>query len=134
MTKHYRRDNIQRLIEDILIDKHTYLPFKVGGKLYNPRRIINKVLSQITGELYDEGDKSELHVALEAIKTKSSNNDAWVFDKKKLYDVLEIFSEDIKNIPFDQFKQLDTQTLNDLLYNIFKDDVHLIKAKVIQAS
>jgi len=48
--------------------------------------------------------------------------------------VLEIFSEDIKNIPFDQFKQLDTQTLNDLLYNIFKNDVHLIKAKVIQAS
>lgn len=134
ITKHYRRDNIQRLIEDFLIDKHAYLPFKVGGKLYNPRRIINKVLSQITGELYDEGDKSELHVALEAIKNKSSNNDAWVFDKKKLYDVLEIFSEDIKNIPFDQFKQLDTQTLNDLLYNIFKNDVHLIKAKVIQAS
>ena len=134
LTKHYRRDNIQRLIEDFLIDKHAYLPFKVGGKLYNPRRIINRVLSQITGELYDEGDKSELYVALEAVKTKSSNNDAWVFDKKKLYDVLEIFSEDIKSIPFDQFKQLDTQALNDLLYNIFKNDVHLIKAKVIQAS
>ena len=58
--KDLNRPAIQRLIEDFLIDKHAYLPFKVGGKLYNPRRIINKVLSQITGELYDEGDKSEL--------------------------------------------------------------------------
>lgn len=134
ITKHYRRDSIQRLIEDFLIDKHAYIPFKVGNKLYNPRRIINKVLSQITGELYDEGDKSELLVALEAIKSKDSKDDIWVFDKKKLYDVLGIFFEDIRNLPFDQFKQLDTNTLNELLHNAFKDDVHLMKANVVKAS
>ena len=134
ITKHYRRDNIQKLVEDFLIDKHAYLPFKVGNKLYNPRRVINKVLSQITGELYDEGDKSELYVALEAVKSKDSNNDSWVFDKKKLYDVLGIFFEDVKNLPFEQFKQLDTDTLNELLRNVFKDDVRLIKANVMQAS
>jgi hypothetical protein len=106
----------------------------VGNKLYNPRRIINKVLSQITGELYDEGDKSELLVALEATKSKDSKDDVWVFDKKKLYDVLGIFFEDIKNLPFDQFKQLDTNTLNELLHNAFKDDVHLMKASVVKAS
>lgn len=134
ITKHYRRDSIQRLIEDFLINKNAYMPFKIGDKLYNPIQIINEVLSKITNELYDEGDQSALLLALKGIKSNSSKDDLWVFDKKKLYDVLSTFSEDVKNLPFDQFKQYDTNTLNKLLRGLFEKDVHLIKANVVQAS
>lgn len=134
ITKHYRRDSIQRLIEDFLINKNAYMPFKIGNKLYNPIQTINEVLSKITGELYDEGDQSALLIALKGIKSNGSKDDLWVFDKKKLYDVLSTFSEEVKNLPFDQFKQYDTDALNKLLRNLFEKDVHLIKANVVQAS
>ena len=134
ITKHYRRDSIQRLIEDFLINKNAYMPFKIGNKLYNPIQTINEVLSKITNELYDEGDQSALLLALKGIKSNGSKDDLWVFDKKKLYDVLSTFSEEIKNTPFDQFKQYDTDALNKLLRDLFEKDVHLIKANVVQAS
>ena len=130
ISKRYKK-NIQKLIEDFLINKNAYNTFKQGNKLYNPRRIINKVLSQITGELYDEGDKSDLQLELESIKEQTSSKNEWKFEKRKLYDVLTTFFEDFQNsYTFDQFKELDTNTLNEILTNLFADDVKLIKTTV----
>ena len=125
ISKRYKK-NIQKLIEDFLINKNAYNTFKQGNKLYNPRRIINKVLSQITGELYDEGDKSDLQLELESIKEQTGSKNEWKFEKRKLYDVLTTFFEDFQNsYTFDQFKELDTNTLNEILTNLFADDVKL---------
>ena len=130
ISKRYKK-NIQKLIEDFLINKNAYNTFKQGNKLYNPRRIINKVLSQITGELYDEGDKSDLQLELESIKEQTGSKNEWKFEKRKLYDVLTTFFEDFQNsYTFDQFKELDTNTLNEILTNLFADDVKLIKTTV----
>lgn len=130
VSKRYKK-NIQKLIEDFLINKNAYNTFKQGNKLYNPRRIINKVLSQITGELYDEGDKSDLQLELESIKEQTGSKNEWKFEKRKLYDVLTTFFEDFQNgYTFDQFKELDTNTLNEILTNLFADDVKLIKTTV----
>lgn len=130
ISKRYKK-NVQKLIEDFLINKNAYNTFKQGNKLYNPRRIINKVLSQITGELYDEGDKSDLQLELESIKEQTGSKNEWKFEKRKLYDVLTTFFEDFQNgYTFDQFKELDTNTLNEILTNLFADDVKLIKTTV----
>lgn len=130
ISKRYKK-NIQKLIEDFLINKNAYNTFKQGNKLYNPRRIINKVLSQITGELYDEGDKSDIQLELESIKEQTGSKNEWKFEKRKLYDVLTTFFEDFQNsYTFDQFKELDTNTLNEILTNLFADDVKLIKTTV----
>ena len=134
ISKRYKK-NIQKLIEDFLINKNAYNTFKQGNKLYNPRRIINKVLSQITGELYDEGDKSDLQLELESIKEQTGSKNEWKFEKRKLYDVLTTFFEDFQNsYTFDQFKELDTNTLNEILTNLFADDVKLIKTTVKTAT
>lgn len=134
VSKRYKK-NIQKLIEDFLINKNAYNTFKQGNKLYNPRRIINKVLSQITGELYDEGDKSDLQLELESIKEQTGSKNEWKFEKRKLYDVLTTFFEDFQNsYTFDQFKELDTNTLNEILTNLFADDVKLIKTTVKTAT
>lgn len=130
ISKRYKK-NIQKLIEDFLINKNAYNTFKQENKLFNPRRIINKVLSQITGELYDEGDKSDLQLELESIKEQTGSKNEWKFEKRKLYDVLTTFFEDFQNsYTFDQFKELDTNTLNEILTNLFADDVKLIKTTV----
>lgn len=130
IARRYKK-NIQKLIEDFLINKNAYNTFKQGNKLYNPRRIINKVLSQITGELYDEGDKSDLQLELESIKESTGSKNEWKFEKRKLYDVLTTFFDDFQNnYTFDQFKELDTNTLNEILTSLFADDVKLIKTTV----
>lgn len=134
ISKRYKK-NIQKLIEDFLINKNAYNTFKQENKLFNPRRIINKVLSQITGELYDEGDKSDLQLELESIKEQTGSKNEWKFEKRKLYDVLTTFFEDFQNgYTFDQFKELDTNTLNEILTNLFADDVKLIKTTVKTAT
>lgn len=130
IAKRYKR-TIQKLIEDFLIDKNSYSTFKQGDKLYSPKRLINKVLSQITGTLYDEGDKSDLQLELEAVKEKGSSNNEWKIEKKKLYEVLTTFFEDFeKTYSLQQFKDLDTETLNNILTQLFADDVKLLRATV----
>lgn len=130
IAKRYKR-NVQELIEDFLIDKNAYSTFKQGDKLYSPKRIINKVLSQITGTLYDEGDKSDLQLELEAIKERGSSNNEWKIEKKKLYEVLTTFFEDFeKTYSLQQFKDLDTDTLNNILTQLFADDIKLLRATV----
>lgn len=130
IAKHYHKD-IQKLIEDFLINKHAYNTFRQGDKLYSPKRLINKVLSRVTGELYDGGDKSDLQLELEAIKEVGSTNHEWKLEKKRLYNVLITFnSEFAQQYSYDQFKELDTETLNLLLASLFSSDVKLMKASV----
>ena len=130
IAKHYHKD-IQKLIEDFLVNKHAYNTFRQGDKLYSPKRLINKVLSRVTGELYDDGDKSDLQLELEAIKEVGSTNHEWKLEKKRLYNVLITFnSEFAQQYSYDQFKELDTETLNSLLASLFSSDVKLMKASV----
>lgn len=130
IAKHYHKD-IQKLIEDFLINKHAYNTFRQGDKLYSPKRLINKVLSRVTGDLYDEGDKSDLQLELEAIKEVGSTSNEWKLEKKRLYNVLITFnSEFAQQYSYEQFKELDTETLNSLLTSLFSSDVKLMKASV----
>lgn len=128
-TRHHK--TIQQLISNYLVNKKAYSSFKVGDKLYNPARIINKVLHQITGEVFDVGDKSDLQIELESIKEPNSTNNTWILDKKRLYEVLSTFFEDFgKQFTLAQFKDLDLETLNSILESLFANDVKLIKAAV----
>lgn len=128
-TKHHK--TIQQLISNYLVNKKPYISFKVGDKLYNPAKIINKVLHQITGEVFDVGDKSDLQIELESIKEPNSTNNTWILDKKRLYEVLSTFFEDFgKQFTLAQFKDLDIETLNSILESLFANDVKLIKATV----
>lgn len=128
-TRHHK--TIQQLISNFLVNKKSYNSFKVGDKLYNPARIINKVLHQITGEVFDTGDKSDLQIELESIKESNSTNNTWVLDKKRLYEVLSTFFEDFgKQFTLTQFRELDSETLNSILESLFANDVKLIKASV----
>lgn len=122
---------IHQLISNFLINKKAYNSFKIENKLYNPSRIINKVLHQITGELFDAGDKSDLQIELESIKESNSTNNIWILDKKKLYNVLSTFFENFKKqFTLEQFKDLDSDALNSILTSLFVNDVKLIKASV----
>lgn len=128
-TRHHK--TIQQLISNFLVNKKAYSTFKVGNKLYNPTRIINKVLHQITGEIFDVGDKSDLQIELESIKESNSTNNTWILDKKRLYEVLSTFFEDFgKKYTLNQFKDLDIDNLNLVLEQLFASDVKLIKARV----
>lgn len=130
LSKHYHK-TVQQLIEDFLIDKNEFNTFKQGDKIYSPKRIINEVLSQIVGQTYDVGDKSDLQLELETIKEYSKSNNEWKFEKKALYKVLSTFFENFsKTYSFEQFSDLDTDTLNTLLRDLFKDDIKLLKATV----
>ena len=130
LAKHYNK-SIQKLIEDFLIDKNAYKTFRQGSKVYSPKRIINEVLTIITGETHDVGDKSNLQLELESIKEPGSTNQEWKFDKKNLYLTLTTFFEDFeKEYTYDQFKELNAETLNSLLKSLFANDVKLIKATV----
>lgn len=130
ISKRYHK-NIQQLIEGFLVDKNAYNTFRQGDKLYSPKRLINKVLSIVTGELYDEGDKSNLQLELEAIKETTSSSNEWKFEKKRLYDVLVTFFEDFgKQYSYSQFKDLDSEALNSLLTSLFANDVKMLKAVV----
>lgn len=130
IARHYHKD-IQKLIEDFLINKNAYNTFKQGSKLYSPKRIINKVLSKVTGELYDEGDKSDLQLELEAIKESTSTNNEWILEKKRLYNVISTFSKEFAEAyTYEQFKELDTDSLNEIISSIFAGDVKLMKASV----
>lgn len=131
IAKRYHIEDIQQLIERFLIDKNAYNTFRQGNKLYSPKRLINKVLSIITDELYDEGDKSDLQLELEAIKEKTDSHNEWKFEKKRLYDVLVTFFEDFaKEYSYEQFKELDSEALNSKLRQLFANDVKLLKATV----
>lgn len=134
IANRYKR-TVQKLIEDFLVDKNHFTTFRYGDKLYSPKRLINKVLSQVTQQVYDEGDKSDLQLELEAAKEYTGNNNEWKFEKKKLYDVLVTFVEDFeKTYPFDVFKDLSSEALNQILSPIFENDVRLIKATVKSAT
>lgn len=123
--------SIQKLIEDFLVNKNAYRTFRQGSKVYSPKRIINEVLTIITGELYNSGDKSDLQLELESIKEDKSTNNEWIFDKKNLYLTLTTFFEDFsKQYSYEQFKELDTEALNTLLKGLFANDVKLLKATV----
>lgn len=122
---------IQQLILNFLVNKKAYNSFKIKNKLYNPSQIINKVLHQITGELFDTEDKSDLQIELESIKESNSTNNIWVLDKKRLYEVLSTFFENFKKqFTLEQFKNLDSDTLDSTLKSLFVNDVKLIKASV----
>ena len=126
----YKR-TVQKLIEDFLVDKNHFTTFRYGDKLYSPKRLINKVLSQVTQQVYDEGDKSDLQLELEAAKEYTGDSNEWKFEKRKLYDVLVTFDENFgKTYSFDQFKELSTEALNQVLSPIFESDVRLLKATV----
>lgn len=128
-VRHHK--TIQQLISNFLVNKKAYNTFKVGNKLYNPTKIINKVLHQITGEIFDVGDKSDLQIELESIKESNSTNNTWVLNKKRLYEVLSTFFDDFeKKYTFNQFKDLDVDNLNLILEQLFASDVKLIKARV----
>lgn len=128
-TRHHK--NIQQLISNFLVNKKAYNTFKVGDKLYNPTRIINKILHQITGKVFDVGDKSDLQIELESIKESNSTNNTWILDKKRLYEVLSTFFDDFgKKYTLNQFKDLDIDNLNLILEQLFASDVKLIKARV----
>lgn len=130
LAKHYHK-NIQKLIENFLTNKNAYNTFRQGAKVYSPKRIINEVLSVIMGELYDSGDKSDLQLELEAIKEPESTNKEWKFDKKNLYLTLTTFFEDFaEQISYEQFKEFDADTLNNILKGLFANDVKLLKASV----
>lgn len=130
ISKRYRK-NIQQLIENYLINKNAYNSFRQEDKLYSPKRIINKVLSIITNELYDEGDKSDLQLELEAIKEQTGSNNEWKFEKKRLYDVLITFFKDFEQeYTYDQFNSLNSNSLNEVLTKLFSNDVKMIKAVV----
>ena len=130
LSKHYHK-TIQQLIEDFLIDKNKFNTFKQGDRIYSPKKIINEVLSQIVGQTYDVGDKSDLQLELETIKEYSKSNNEWKFEKKALYKVLSTFFENFsQTYSFEQFSDLDTDTLNTLLRDLFKDDIKLLKATV----
>lgn len=128
-SRHHK--NIQQLLEDFLINKTAYKAFKLGNRIYNPTHTINQVLSLVSGEVYDEGDKSALQIDLESIREKTSTSSEWIFEKKRLYDVLSSFFEQFKNeFTFERFKELDADTLNSVLTRLFSDDIKLIKATV----
>lgn len=130
IAKHYNK-SIQKLIEDFLIDKNAYRTFRQGNKVYSPKKIINNVLTIITGESYNLGDKSELQLELESIKESESTNNEWKFDKKNLYLTLTTFFPEFgEQYTYDQFKELDVERLNDILKPLFSNDVKLVKATV----
>lgn len=130
IASRYKR-TVQKLIEDFLIDKNHFNTFRLGDKLYSPKRVINKVLSQVTQQVYDEGDKSDLQLELEAAKEYTGDSNEWKFEKKRLYDVLVTFFEDFGKIySYDQFKDLSTESLNTILSQLFAGDVRLLKATV----
>ena len=125
------RKTVQNLIQDFLINKNHYRSFKQGDKLYSPKRIINKALSKITGELFDEGNKSELQLELEAIKEATSSSNEWKLDKQKLYEVLSVFYKDFADqYTLQRFKDLDTESLNNIIRELFANDIKLLKATV----
>lgn len=130
VSSRYKK-NIQKLVEDFLINKQAYKSFRVGDRLYNPVTLINKVLSTITGNVYDSGDKSDMQMALESIKEKGSTSNEWKLDKKKLYEVLCTFYSDFgKTYTYNQFKDLSTEALNSIVIPLFSNDVKLMRATI----
>lgn len=130
-NKHHK--TIQQLIEDYLINKNAYNSFKQGNKLYSPKRVISKVLSKVLGEVYDVGDKSDLQLELEAIKEASSTSNEWVLNKKRLHDVLSVFDQNFaETYPYNDFKELSDEKLDEILKSIFKSDVKLMRASVLK--
>lgn len=125
------RKSVQKLIENFLINKQAYKPFRIKDRIYDPAKIINKALSKITGQVYDVGDKSTLQLALENIKDSKSTSNEWKMNKKKLYDVLCTFYPDFeKTYKYSEFNELSTESLNSVLVPLFKDDVKLMRATV----
>ena len=136
LVTYYKAKSIQALIEDFLINKQKYKSTIIGDKRYNPINIISQVLSKITKETINTVKyKSNLQSDLELIKESGSDSLTWKFNKNKLYTILkDHFPQEMEKYSKENFKDLSTEYLNKLLQSLFKNDVNLIRARVINST
>ena len=127
--------SIQGIIEDFLVNKSKYKTFKVGNTWYNPVKIINEIASIITGETYDSVDKSDIRMEFDRIKDRTKVSYICKVDKKKLYNMLEVFYDNLKEeLPYDIYKSLSATELNEALKKYFIVDPTLYRMSVHRTS
>lgn len=130
-SKH--RKTIRQVLDDFLVNKQDYKTITSDGKVYDSRVILDEVLFDINGSIYDitSGNKSALHMDLDTIKKRNSSKHQWVFDKHQFYKILVNHFPEFKNsFTYDQFNQLDTESLNQELKKLFIVDANLFKLSV----
>ena len=127
LSKKYNMDG-DKLLYEFLNNKKQFPSYKEENKYIVPSRILNEVLYAIQGEYNIDNGKTDLQILLESIKEKTNNNFIWKLPVKKLYEVLNNYSNSLPSL--EQFSNLSQEELQNILFDIFQDDPKLMKSKI----
>ena len=139
MVNHFKAKNGKELLSDYLDNKSNYKSFKEKGQVIDTVKIINDILSVISGT--NKSNKSGLFMAVQnesKISSSNKNRYVWEVSTKDLYGVLKVyFDNELKDLGItgaNDFNQLSSDKLETILKNLFEGDVRLMQAKVQSVS